>query len=69
LQAISRATMTRLASLHAILWLLGLGGIAFGAGRLNRSDAQLRQAEAALQQSCDGLGAAGPGTHGRGGPD
>jgi len=51
LLAISRMHMLRLALIHCLLWLIGIGGIAFGAVRLGREEREREQAAEDLRAS------------------
>ncbi len=55
LLSIQHGTIIRLASINALFWLLGIGGIAFGTVRQIQNDLKRRQDEEALRQARDSL--------------
>ncbi len=55
LLSIQHGTIIRLASINALFWLLGIGGITFGTVRQIRNDLKRRQDEEALRQARDSL--------------
>ncbi len=55
LQAIARTSMLTFGLGHALLWLMGLGGIALATERLKQRESARRQAAAALEKAKDEL--------------